>query len=172
MKRPSSEGIPILKHALISFCRDTAGSTSGMSSALWEQWPLMDRNGSSLANPIGAGCFNSSQNTVLIGTEFEGVPIVLLLDFIAFLVGVGNLVVQVYALDDTRPPQFTKLILNFCDKLRADEFSFSFHPQVLLSLFSIIRRKFWDYGRLALVADNEGSVQSLQKSLQTMIDEQ
>lgn len=79
-----------------------------MSSVLWEQWPLMDRNGSSPANPIGAGCFNSSQNTVLIGTEFEGVPIVLLLDFIAFLVGVGDLV-QVYVLDDTQPPQTTKL---------------------------------------------------------------
>lgn len=103
MKRPSSERILILKRALISFCRDTAGSASAMSSVLWEQWPLMDRNGSSPANPIGAGCFNSSQSTVLIGTEFEGVPIVLLLDFIAFLVGVGNLV-QVYALDDTQSP--------------------------------------------------------------------
>uniref|UniRef100_A0A4W6EKS0 Transmembrane protein 63A n=1 Tax=Lates calcarifer TaxID=8187 RepID=A0A4W6EKS0_LATCA len=32
---------------------------------------------------------------------------------------------------------------------------------VLLILFSIIRTKFWDYGRLALVADNEGSVHNL-----------
>ncbi|XP_071335090.1 CSC1-like protein 1 isoform X2 [Trachinotus anak] len=31
---------------------------------------------------------------------------------------------------------------------------------VLLFLFSIIRRKFWDYGRLALVADNEGFTES------------
>ncbi|XP_020494557.2 CSC1-like protein 1 [Labrus bergylta] len=31
---------------------------------------------------------------------------------------------------------------------------------VLLILFSIIRRKFWDYGRLALVADKEGFVGS------------
>uniref|UniRef100_A0A8C9ZUS2 Transmembrane protein 63A n=1 Tax=Sander lucioperca TaxID=283035 RepID=A0A8C9ZUS2_SANLU len=32
---------------------------------------------------------------------------------------------------------------------------------VLLIVFSIIRRMFWDYGRLALVADNEGSVHDL-----------
>ncbi|XP_039980637.1 CSC1-like protein 1 [Xiphias gladius] len=31
---------------------------------------------------------------------------------------------------------------------------------VLLILFSIIRRRFWDYGRLALVADNEGFTES------------
>lgn len=31
---------------------------------------------------------------------------------------------------------------------------------VLLILFSIIRRKFWDYGRLALVADQEGFTES------------
>ncbi|XP_056261070.1 CSC1-like protein 1 isoform X2 [Seriola aureovittata] len=31
---------------------------------------------------------------------------------------------------------------------------------VLLTLFSIIRKKFWDYGRLALVADNEGFTES------------
>lgn len=128
MKRPSSEGIPILKHALISFCRDTAGSASGMSSVLWEQWPLMDRNVSSPANPIGVGCFNSSQSTVLIGTEFEGVPIVLLLDFIAFLVGVGNLVVQVYALDDTQSPQSTKLFyLHFLFQKVHLDFVFFFH---------------------------------------------
>uniref|UniRef100_A0AAQ5X0S5 Transmembrane protein 63A n=1 Tax=Amphiprion ocellaris TaxID=80972 RepID=A0AAQ5X0S5_AMPOC len=58
-------------------------------------------------------CYNPSQNTVLSGLEFGGVPIVLLLDFIVFL--------------------------------------------VLVIIFSIIRKKFWDYGRLALVADNEGS---------------
>uniref|UniRef100_A0A665V6M5 Transmembrane protein 63A n=1 Tax=Echeneis naucrates TaxID=173247 RepID=A0A665V6M5_ECHNA len=32
---------------------------------------------------------------------------------------------------------------------------------VLLIIFAIIRKKFWDYGRLALVADNEGSVYNL-----------
>uniref|UniRef100_A0A3Q1EEN2 Transmembrane protein 63A n=1 Tax=Acanthochromis polyacanthus TaxID=80966 RepID=A0A3Q1EEN2_9TELE len=59
-------------------------------------------------------CYNPSQNTVLSGLEFGGVPMVLLLNFIVFL--------------------------------------------VLVIIFSIIRKTFWDYGRLALVADNEGSV--------------
>uniref|UniRef100_UPI0037E8B643 CSC1-like protein 1 n=1 Tax=Semicossyphus pulcher TaxID=241346 RepID=UPI0037E8B643 len=40
------------------------------------------------------------------------------------------------------------LLLNFCVFL------------VLLIVFSIIRRKFWDYGRLALVADKEGFTES------------
>ncbi|KAM8726302.1 CSC1-like protein 1 [Acanthopagrus schlegelii] len=40
------------------------------------------------------------------------------------------------------------LLLDFCVFL------------VLLILFSIIRRNFWDYGRLALVADNEGFTES------------
>ncbi|XP_029351811.1 CSC1-like protein 1 [Echeneis naucrates] len=31
---------------------------------------------------------------------------------------------------------------------------------VLLIIFAIIRKKFWDYGRLALVADNEGFIES------------
>ncbi|XP_043962212.1 CSC1-like protein 1 [Gambusia affinis] len=31
---------------------------------------------------------------------------------------------------------------------------------VLLLLFSVIRKKFWDYGRLALVADNQGFIES------------
>lgn len=30
--------------------------------------------------------------------------------------------------------------------------------QALLILFSVIRRKLWDYGRLALISDREGSV--------------
>lgn len=33
--------------------------------------------------------------------------------------------------------------------------------QVLLFIFSIIRRNVWDYGRLALLADHEGSVHEL-----------
>uniref|UniRef100_A0A673CEC8 CSC1-like protein 1 n=1 Tax=Sphaeramia orbicularis TaxID=375764 RepID=A0A673CEC8_9TELE len=57
-------------------------------------------------------CYSSNRTTVLMGSNFGGVPVVLLLDFSVFL--------------------------------------------VLLILFSIIRRKFWDYGRLALVADNDG----------------
>ncbi|XP_017291496.1 CSC1-like protein 1 [Kryptolebias marmoratus] len=40
------------------------------------------------------------------------------------------------------------LLLNFCVFI------------VLLFLFSVIRKKFWDYGRLALVADNEGFTES------------
>ncbi|KAM6906553.1 CSC1-like protein 1 isoform 1-T2 [Lycodopsis pacificus] len=40
------------------------------------------------------------------------------------------------------------LLLDFCVFL------------VLLSIFSIIRRKFWDYGRLALVADKDGFTES------------
>ncbi|XP_073348784.1 CSC1-like protein 1 [Pagrus major] len=43
------------------------------------------------------------------------------------------------------------LLLDFCVFL------------VLLILFSIIRRKFWDYGRLALVADNEGFTESTRR---------
>ncbi|XP_029966326.1 CSC1-like protein 1 [Salarias fasciatus] len=43
------------------------------------------------------------------------------------------------------------LLLNFCVFL------------VLVILFSIIRKKFWDYGRLALVADNEGFTESMHR---------
>lgn len=43
------------------------------------------------------------------------------------------------------------LLLNFCVFL------------VLLILFSIIRKKFWDYGRLALVADNDGFTESMHR---------
>ncbi|XP_070705416.1 CSC1-like protein 1 [Pempheris klunzingeri] len=48
---------------------------------------------------------------------------------------------------------------------------------VLLILFSIIRRKFWDYGRLALVADNKGFTDSghrqygFMSSLQSSMDD-
>lgn len=64
----------------------TAGSTSVMSSVLWEQWPLLDRNGTS--QPLDTSCFNSTQSTVLKGVKFEGVPVVLLVDFSAFVVRV------------------------------------------------------------------------------------
>ncbi|XP_047191742.1 CSC1-like protein 1 isoform X3 [Scophthalmus maximus] len=56
-------------------------------------------------------CF--ARNTVLRGLPFGGVPVVLVLDFLVFL--------------------------------------------VLLVIFCMIRKKFWDYGRIALVADQEGS---------------
>uniref|UniRef100_A0A8D3BC44 Transmembrane protein 63A n=1 Tax=Scophthalmus maximus TaxID=52904 RepID=A0A8D3BC44_SCOMX len=59
-------------------------------------------------------CF--ARNTVLRGLPFGGVPVVLVLDFLVFL--------------------------------------------VLLVIFCMIRKKFWDYGRIALVADQEGSSES------------
>ncbi|XP_019738311.1 CSC1-like protein 1 [Hippocampus comes] len=84
-----------------------------MSSWWWEQWSLVGSNGTTgSSGSKDKTCFNSTQNTVLNGVQFGGVPVVLLLNFSVFL--------------------------------------------VLLILFSIIRRKFWDYGRLALVADKEG----------------
>ncbi|XP_071775116.1 CSC1-like protein 1 [Centroberyx gerrardi] len=82
-----------------------------MSSLWWDQEPLPVTNGTS-GNVDNSSCFSSTQSTVLKGVSFGGVHIVLLLDFIVFL--------------------------------------------VLLILFSIIRRKVWDYGRLALVSANEG----------------
>lgn len=78
-----------------------------MSSGWWEQ--LVASNGSSTLNYTG--CFSTNQSSVLYGNNFGGVPVVLLLDFLVFL--------------------------------------------MLLMLFSSIRKKFWDYGRLALVADND-----------------
>ncbi|XP_053700010.1 CSC1-like protein 1 [Synchiropus splendidus] len=78
-----------------------------MSSTWLVAWPLQFSNSTNDTT----SCYNAKQNTVLSGVKFGGVPIVLLLNFIVFL--------------------------------------------VLLFLFSIIRKKFWDYGRLALVADNE-----------------
>ncbi|XP_037541322.1 CSC1-like protein 1 [Nematolebias whitei] len=72
-------------------------------SSFW--LPLLAANSTS-----SPSCFN--QSTVLAGHEFGGVPIVLLLNFIVFI--------------------------------------------VLLIIFSFIRVKFWDFGRLALVADKEG----------------
>ncbi|XP_013867404.1 CSC1-like protein 1 [Austrofundulus limnaeus] len=44
------------------------------------------------------------------------------------------------------------LLLNFCVFI------------VLLLVFTVIRKKFWDYGRLALVADNEGFNESSHRS--------
>lgn len=85
-----SDGMTVDTHSytVISFHSVAAGATWVMSSILW---PFLDTNGSFRPNLSEVGCFNSSQNTVLVGTEFEGVPIVLLLNFIAFLVGVETL---------------------------------------------------------------------------------
>uniref|UniRef100_A0A3B4YTB4 Transmembrane protein 63B n=1 Tax=Stegastes partitus TaxID=144197 RepID=A0A3B4YTB4_9TELE len=87
-----------------------------MSAPWWEEWPLLVNNGTTPGFWDNSTCYNPSQNTVLSGLEFGGVPVVLLLDFIVFL--------------------------------------------VLVIIFSIIRKKFWDYGRLALVADTEGFTES------------
>ncbi|XP_028857924.1 CSC1-like protein 1 isoform X2 [Denticeps clupeoides] len=82
---------------------------SSMASEWWEQVPWL--GGRSNVSGDNTTCFSSSQSTVLRGVRFGGVPVVLLLDFIFFL--------------------------------------------VLLFIFSIIRKKLWDYGRLALVSDSE-----------------
>lgn len=71
---------------MINLCRQTAGSTSVMSSSWWERWPLLVRNGTSPALVDESSCFNTTQSTVLKGVKFGGVPIVLLLNFSAFLV--------------------------------------------------------------------------------------
>ncbi|XP_047430391.1 CSC1-like protein 1 [Mugil cephalus] len=83
-----------------------------MSSPWWELWPLPGTNTSNNSFFDNTTCFSSQHTTVLAGLEFGGVPLVLLINFLSFL--------------------------------------------VLLLIFAIIREKFWDYGRLALVADNEG----------------
>ncbi|XP_010737593.2 CSC1-like protein 1 [Larimichthys crocea] len=86
-------------------------------SSVWDQWSLLAANGSTPAPPTNnTTCFHPGQQTVILGSKFGGVPVVLLLNFIVFL--------------------------------------------VLLIIFSIIRRIFWDYGRLALVADQEGFTDS------------
>uniref|UniRef100_A0A672RZ85 CSC1-like protein 2 n=1 Tax=Sinocyclocheilus grahami TaxID=75366 RepID=A0A672RZ85_SINGR len=63
-----------------------------------------------------SSCFSATQSTVLKGVNFGGVPIVLLIDFLLFV--------------------------------------------VLLIVFTLIRRKLWDHGRLALVAETERYVSS------------
>ncbi|KAJ8356899.1 hypothetical protein SKAU_G00196930 [Synaphobranchus kaupii] len=79
-----------------------------------ERFPLLTDNGTAggTAGSDNNSCFSATESTVLRGVSFGGVPVVLLLDFIVFL--------------------------------------------VLLVLFSVIRRKLWDYGRLALVAESSG----------------
>uniref|UniRef100_A0A672RYW5 CSC1-like protein 2 n=1 Tax=Sinocyclocheilus grahami TaxID=75366 RepID=A0A672RYW5_SINGR len=63
------------------------------------------------AHVDNSSCFSATQSTVLKGVNFGGVPIVLLIDFLLFV--------------------------------------------VLLIVFTLIRRKLWDHGRLALVAETE-----------------
>uniref|UniRef100_A0A7N8X4I9 Transmembrane protein 63A n=1 Tax=Mastacembelus armatus TaxID=205130 RepID=A0A7N8X4I9_9TELE len=89
-----------------------------MSFPWWTQQPLLGTNGTSPSGFIDNGsCFTATPSAILNGDNFGGVPEVLLLDFVVFL--------------------------------------------VLVTVFTIIRKKFWDYGRLALVADTEGSVHDL-----------
>uniref|UniRef100_A0A8D0GKU9 Transmembrane protein 63A n=1 Tax=Sphenodon punctatus TaxID=8508 RepID=A0A8D0GKU9_SPHPU len=71
-------------------------------------------------SPNETYCYSSAQgSTVLQGVTFGGVPTVLLLDVICFL--------------------------------------------VLMLLFSIIRKKFWDYGRIALVSETESDEEIQEK---------
>ncbi|KAM4633921.1 CSC1-like protein 1 [Polymixia lowei] len=96
-----------------------------MSSLWWEQPPLLVNNGSTPPPYLdNSSCFSSTQSTVLKGVSFGGVHVVLLIDFIVFL--------------------------------------------VLLFLFSILRRTLWDYGRLALVSDNEGFNESSRHQYERM----
>ncbi|MCJ8743147.1 hypothetical protein PDJAM_G00090340 [Pangasius djambal] len=80
-----------------------------MASPWWERFTSLVENNTVRSDN---SCFSATQNTVLMGVSFGGVPVVLLLDFIVFL--------------------------------------------VLLLVFSCIRKKLWDYGRIALVAEAEG----------------
>ncbi|XP_036433047.1 LOW QUALITY PROTEIN: CSC1-like protein 1 [Colossoma macropomum] len=80
-----------------------------MASEWLGHFPLLEDNNTVQADN---SCFSATQSTVLKGVSFGGVPIVLLLNFVVFL--------------------------------------------VLLLVFTCIRKKLWDYGRLALVAEAEG----------------
>ncbi|KAB5542088.1 hypothetical protein PHYPO_G00087430 [Pangasianodon hypophthalmus] len=80
-----------------------------MASPWWEQFTSLVENDTARSDN---SCFSATQNTVLMGVSFGGVPVVLLLDFLVFI--------------------------------------------VLLLVFSCIRKKLWDYGRIALVAEAEG----------------
>ncbi|KAJ8009189.1 hypothetical protein DPEC_G00086320 [Dallia pectoralis] len=79
-------------------------------ASLWFTHPQLMNNGSGPYD--NSSCFSARESTVLKGVSFGGVHVVLLLDFIVFL--------------------------------------------VLLLLFSLIRKRLWDYGRLALMSDSEG----------------
>uniref|UniRef100_A0A8C1ULF2 Transmembrane protein 63A n=1 Tax=Cyprinus carpio TaxID=7962 RepID=A0A8C1ULF2_CYPCA len=81
-----------------------------MASAWWERLSVSVNN--SIGSVDNSSCFSSTQSTVLKGVNFGGVPIVLLIDFLLFV--------------------------------------------MLLIVFTLIRRRLWDYGRLALVAETEG----------------
>lgn len=58
-----------------------------MASTLWGQLSMSADNGTGLAD--NSSCFSATQSTVLKGVNFGGLPVVLLLDFIVFLVSYG-----------------------------------------------------------------------------------
>lgn len=110
-----------------------------MASTWWGHLPHVIDNGT--AHEDNSSCFSAMQNTVLKGVNFGGVPIVLLLDFIVFLVSSLCVYDSVY----TDYEVWCNRLLCTC-------------VQVLLLIFTVIRRNLWDYGRLALVAETEGYV--------------
>lgn len=58
-----------------------------MASTWWGQLSVPVDNGTGHVD--NSSCFSATQSTVLKGVNFGGVPIVLLLDFIVFLVSYG-----------------------------------------------------------------------------------
>uniref|UniRef100_A0A8C2CRV8 Transmembrane protein 63A n=1 Tax=Cyprinus carpio TaxID=7962 RepID=A0A8C2CRV8_CYPCA len=81
-----------------------------LMASTWGHLSMRVDNGS---GPVdNSSCFSATQSTVLKGVYFGGVPIVLLMNFVIFV--------------------------------------------VLLIVFTLIRRRLWDYGRLALIAETEG----------------
>lgn len=84
-------------------------------------------------------CYSAQiRSSVLQGLPFGGVPTVLVLNFMCFLVSLA-------ACSACRSPS-----------RRSGDFEACFlHLQALLFLFSYLRKVAWDYGRLALVNDTE-----------------
>ncbi|OXB75266.1 UNVERIFIED_CONTAM: hypothetical protein H355_000818, partial [Colinus virginianus] len=82
-------------------------------------------------------CYSTARgSTVLQGVTFGGIPTVLLLDVTCFFVSL----VSVYYIENARV--FSKVVLE----------------SILILVFSIIRKRFWDYGRVALVSEAECGV--------------
>uniref|UniRef100_A0A8C2CR38 Transmembrane protein 63A n=1 Tax=Cyprinus carpio TaxID=7962 RepID=A0A8C2CR38_CYPCA len=97
-----------------------------LMASTWGHLSMRVDNGS---GPVdNSSCFSATQSTVLKGVYFGGVPIVLLMNFVIFV--------------------------------------------VLLIVFTLIRRRLWDYGRLALIAETEGyDHQDLPHFLETLVQE-
>lgn len=71
---------------MIIFFRQSIGSAEAMSSVWSEQWPLAGSNNT----PDSNSCFNATHSTVLNGDQFGGIPLVLLLNFCVFVVGLSS----------------------------------------------------------------------------------